>query len=127
MSMEKKLIFTHELKIQIIKIINLQFLNISVNTEPTLNIISLNNNIPKMMKIILEYLSREDNIEKLDDLFSYTKINFSKLGLIKNLRQKITLYYLRKVAKSNLIENEEKSLINGQMNAKDKFKDLKIN
>ena len=125
--MEKKLIFTHELKIQIIKIINLQFLNISVNTEPTLNIISLNNNIPKMMKIILEYLSREDNIEKLDDLFSYTKINFSKLGLIKNLRQKITLYYLRKVAKSNLIENEEKSLINGQMNAKDKFKDLKIN
>lgn len=54
MSMEKKLIFTHELKIQIIKIINLQFLNISVNTEPTLNIISLNNNIPKMMKIILE-------------------------------------------------------------------------
>ena len=78
-----------------------------------------------MMKIILEYLSREDNIEKLDD--SYTKINFSKLGLIKNLRQKITLYYLRKVAKSNLIENEEKSLINGQMNAKDKFKDLKIN
>ena len=80
-----------------------------------------------MMKIILEYLSREDNIEKLDDLFSYTKINFSKLGLIKNLRQKITLYYLRKVAKSNLIENEEKSLINGQMNAKDKFKDLEIN
>ena len=80
-----------------------------------------------MMKIILEYLSREDNIEKLDDLFSYTKINFSKLGLIKNLTQKITLYYLRKVAKSNLIENEEKSLINGQMNAKDKFKDLKIN
>ncbi len=28
----------------------------------------------------------------------------------------MTLYYLRKAAKSNLIENEEKSLINGQMN-----------
>ena len=41
-----------------------------------------------MMKIILEYLSREDNIEKLDDLFSYTKINFSKLDLIKYLRTK---------------------------------------
>ena len=33
-------------------------LNISVNIEFTLNIISLNNNIPKMMKVILEVFNK---------------------------------------------------------------------
>jgi hypothetical protein len=46
------------------------------------------------------------DIEKLDDLLSYPKINSTKIGLIKYLNndKKITPYYLRKVVKSNPVQ-----------------------
>jgi hypothetical protein len=46
------------------------------------------------------------DIEKLDDLLSYPKINCTKIGLIKYLNndKKITPYYLRKVVKSNPVQ-----------------------